>query len=60
MARHGVLLAAFLMQPDRPSGDARPEILDLHLQGRADAREGIGEGGDQRAIAQIAQRRGRN
>jgi hypothetical protein len=27
MARHRMLLAAFLMQPDRPSGTARPEIL---------------------------------
>ena len=35
MARHRVLLAAFLMQPDGPPGAARPQILDLHLQGRA-------------------------
>src|SRR6266481_389734 len=39
---------------------ARPEILDFHLQGRSDAREAVGESGDQRAVAQIAQRRGRN
>src|SRR6202022_119286 len=32
MARHRMLLAAFLVQPHRPSGAARPEILDLHLQ----------------------------
>jgi hypothetical protein len=30
MARHSVLLAAFLMEPDCPSGTARTEILDLH------------------------------
>src|ERR1700736_3190588 len=41
MARHGVLLAAFLMQPDRPAGPARPEILHFHLQGRVDAREAV-------------------
>src|ERR1700730_16564199 len=41
MARHGVLLAAFLMQPDCPSGTAWPEVLDLHLQRRVDAREAI-------------------
>ena len=29
MARHAVLLAAFLMQPDCPSGTGRHEILDL-------------------------------
>ena len=38
----------------------RPEILDLHPQRRADAREGIGEGGDQRAVAQIAHGLGRD
>ena len=39
-----------------PAGTFRPEILDLHFQRRADAREGIGEGGDQRPIAQIPHR----
>jgi len=36
-----VLLACFLMQPDCAcaSGAARPEILDLHLQGRAGDRD---------------------
>jgi len=58
MARHRMLLAAFLMQPDRPPGAARPQILDLHLQGRIDAREAVGEGGDQCPVAQIAQCRG--
>lgn len=47
MARHAVLLAVFLMQPDRPSGVARPEVFDLHLQRRADARKAVGEGGNQ-------------
>jgi hypothetical protein len=60
MARHAVLLAAFLVQADRPSGAARPEILDLHLQGGGDTRETIGEGGDKRPIAQIAHRNVRN
>jgi hypothetical protein len=32
-------------------------VLYLHLQGRVDARGPVGEGGDQRAVAQ---RRGRN
>ena len=35
MARHGVMLAAFLVQPEPPAGALRPEILDLHLQRRA-------------------------
>jgi hypothetical protein len=43
MARHGVLLAAFLVQPQLPARTMRPEILDLHFQRRADARERIGE-----------------
>src|SRR6266446_6342403 len=47
-------------QTSIPSGAARPEVLDLHFQGRADARKGVGEGGDQRAVAQIAERHGRN
>src|SRR4051812_42251793 len=54
MARHRMLLAAFFVQPDCPSGAARPEILDLHLQGRGDARKAVGKGGDQGAVAQIA------
>jgi hypothetical protein len=32
MARHGVSLTAFLVQPYRPTGAARPQILDLHLE----------------------------
>jgi hypothetical protein len=31
MTGHRVLLAAFFMQPHRPSGAAGPQILDLHL-----------------------------
>jgi hypothetical protein len=60
MARHRVLLTAFLVQQDRPACSARPEILDLHLQRGADAREGIGERGDQGPVAQITQGHGRN
>jgi hypothetical protein len=60
MARHAVLFAAFLMQPDCPPGASGSEILDLHLQGCGDAREAVGQGGDQRAVAQIAQCRVRN
>src|SRR5260370_20555757 len=56
MARHAVLLAAFFVQSDRPPGAARPKALDLHLQGRVDAREAIGECGDQRAIPKTAER----
>ena len=42
MARHRVLLAAFLMQPDRPAGAAWAEVLDLHLQSSIYAREAVG------------------
>jgi hypothetical protein len=38
----------------------RQQILDLHLQGGADARKAVGEGGDQGAVAQIAQGHSRN
>jgi hypothetical protein len=55
-----LLLPAFLLQPDRPPGAARSQILDLHLQRRIDAREAVGEGGDQRSVAQIAQSRVRD
>ena len=46
VARHGVLFAAFFVQLRLPARTLRPEILDLHAQGRGDAREGIGEGGE--------------
>jgi hypothetical protein len=38
VARHRVLLAAFLVQPDGPTGAAWPQILDLHRQGRVAVR----------------------
>ncbi len=40
MARHRMVLAAFLMQPDLPARPFGPKILDLHLQRGADPREG--------------------
>jgi hypothetical protein len=55
MAWHGVLLAAFLMQPDCPPGAAWPEVLDLHLQRRGDAREGKGQVAISARSTQIAQ-----
>jgi hypothetical protein len=33
MAGHGVLLAAFLMEPDRPSGVARPQDVIMRGEG---------------------------
>ena len=60
VARHRMLLAAFLMQPDRPCCAARPEVLDFHRQRRVDPRKRIGEGRDQCAITQIAEWRGRD
>ena len=60
MARHRVLLTAFLVQLDLPAGPLGSQIFDLHPQRRDDAREGIGEGGDQRAVAQIAHSLGRD
>jgi hypothetical protein len=51
MERHGLLLAAFLVRPYPPAGTLRPQILDLHPQCGGDAREGIGERGDQCAVA---------
>ena len=60
MAGHGVMLAAFLVQSQPPARALRPKVLDLHVQRGRDAREGIGEGGDQRAVAKIAHRVGRD
>jgi hypothetical protein len=51
MARHGVLFATFFVQPHRPAGAARPQVFDLHLQGRGDPCEGVGECGNQSSIA---------
>jgi hypothetical protein len=58
MARHRVLLTAFLVH--LPACALRPQILDLHPQCGGDTREGIGEGGDQRTVAQIADSVGGN
>jgi hypothetical protein len=38
VARHRMVLAAFLMKTNRPAGAAWSQILDLHLQGGIDAR----------------------
>jgi hypothetical protein len=46
MARHHVLLAAFLVQPDQPSRALRLKVFDAQLQRRPDAGEAVGEGGD--------------
>jgi hypothetical protein len=48
-----MMFAAFLVQPKLPTRALRPEILHLHRQRRCDSREGVGEGGDQRPVAQI-------
>ena len=60
MARHHVLLAAFLVQPDQPSRALRLQVVDPHLQRRADAGKAVGEGGDQGPVAQIPHRVDRN
>ena len=60
MAGHGVLLAAFFMERDRPARAARPQVFDFHFESRADAREAVGERGDERAVPQIAERHGRD
>jgi hypothetical protein len=60
VARHGVLLAALLVQQNLPACALRPQILHLHAQGRCDAGERVGEGGDQCAVAHIAHSLGRN
>ena len=61
MARHGVVLASSLVQPNGQSGAARPEVLDRHhLQGSIDAREAIGECRDQGAVAKLPERHDRN
>jgi hypothetical protein len=60
MARHLVILAAFLVQPQLPTGAFGPEVLNLHFERRIYAREGISERRDERAIAPIPERVGRN
>jgi len=55
-----VVFTAFLVQPDRPSGTSRPEVLDRHLQGGIYAGEAVGERRDQGAVAKVPERHGRN
>ena len=47
MARHGVLLAAFLVQPQPEPAVLRINVLDAHADRRADTREGIDHDADQ-------------
>jgi hypothetical protein len=44
MARHHVLLAAFLVQPDQPARALRLQVLHPHLQRRPNAGKAVGEG----------------
>ena len=60
VAGHDVLLATFLMQPDQPRRALGLQVLDLHRQRGTNAGEAVGEGGDQRAVPQIAHGSGRN
>jgi len=60
MARHHVLLAAFLVQPDQPARTFRLQVLNAQLERRPDAGEAVGEGGDQRPVAEIPHRVGRD
>ena len=60
MTGHRVLLAALLVKLHLPACALWPKILDLHAQRCGDAGKGIGEGGDERAVAQVAQGFGRN
>jgi hypothetical protein len=53
-------LPAFLVQPDQPAGALRLQVFDAHLERGADAGEAVGEGGDQRPVAQVAHGVGRN
>ena len=52
MTGHCVLLAALLVKLHLPACALWPKILHLHAQRRGDPSEGIGEGGDERAVAQ--------
>ena len=54
VAGNHMLFAAFLAQAQLPAGAARPQILDPHLEGSADAGETISQRGDQRAVAPLA------
>ena len=50
--RHFVLLAAFLVQPHPPAFALRIVVLDVHVQRRRDAGEGVDQQRDQRPVAQ--------
>lgn len=54
VAKHHVVLASFLVQPDGLTGPFGSEILNPHLQRRADPRKGVSEGSDQRPVAKVA------
>jgi len=58
MARHGVLLAALLVQTNPQAPVLRVSVLNAHVDRRADAREGIDHEANQGAVAQADDRRG--
>ena len=60
MAWHRVMLAAFLEQPELPAGTLRSKIFHFHPERCRNASEGVGEGGDQGAVAEIPHRLGAN
>src|SRR5271166_1469701 len=51
MAWHLMMLASFLVQSELPAGTLWPKVFHLHFECGGYAREGIGEGGDQRTVA---------
>ena len=57
MAGHLVALAALLVQPHPKAPVLHVNVLDLHRERRADAREGIDHQADQGAVAQADWRR---
>ena len=57
MARHGVLLAALLVQAHPKPPVLRIHVLHAHADRRADAREGIDHQADQRPVAEADDRR---
>ena len=58
MAGHGVVLAAFLVQPYPQPAFLREDILDLYRESVADAGELVHHQRDEGAIAQPGRRRG--
>jgi hypothetical protein len=58
VAGHRVLFAVFFMQADQRAGAFRLQVFDTHVQLGTDAREAIGEGGNQRPVAEVAHRIG--